>query len=123
MTGSSGAVVVAGPPGIGKSALLDYAVNQATQFRILRVAGVESETAFGYAGVHQLVGPVLDHSGALVDPQRDALDAALGRVEHTPFDPFIVVLAVLSLLGEAARVQPVLAVVDDASGWTTSRQR
>ncbi len=114
VTGSSGAVVVAGPPGIGKSALLDYAVNQATQFRILRVAGVESETAFGYAGVHQLVGPVLDHSGALVDPQRDALDAALGRVEHTPFDPFIVALAVLSLLGEAARVQPVLAVVDDA---------
>ena len=89
-------------------------MEQAAQFRILRVTGVESETAFGYAGVHQLVGPILDHAGALVDPQRDALDAALGRVEHAPFDPFIVALAVLSLLGEAARVQPVLAVVDDA---------
>ena len=113
-TGSSGAVVVAGPPGIGKSALLDYAVEQAAPFRILRVAGVESETAFGYAGVHQLVGPILDHAGALADPQRDALDAALGRIEHPRFDPFVVVLAVLSLLGAAARAQPVLAVVDDA---------
>ena len=94
MTGSSGAVVVADHPGIGKSALLDYAVNQATQFRILRVTGVESETAFGYAGVHQFVGPILDHAGALVDPQRDTLDAALGRAEHAPYDPFIVALAV-----------------------------
>jgi DNA-binding CsgD family transcriptional regulator len=113
-TGSSGAVVVSGPPGIGKSALLDYAVHRAAQFRILRVAGVESEMAFGYAGVHQLVGPMLDHIGALVGPQRHALDAALGRVEHAEFDPFVVALAVLSLLSEVSRAQPVLAVVDDA---------
>ncbi|MGE0510207.1 MAG: AAA family ATPase [Acidimicrobiia bacterium] len=113
-TGSSGVVVVAGPPGIGKSALLDYAVKRAAPFRILRVAGVESEMAFGYAGVHQLVRPILDHIGDLADPQRNALEAALGRVEHAQFDPFVVALAVLSLLGEAARAQPVLAVVDDA---------
>lgn len=113
-TGSSGAVVLSGPPGIGKSTLLDYAVHRAAHFRILRVAGVESEMAFGYAGVHQLVSPILDQIGALADPQRDALDAALGRVEHAEFDRFVVALAVLSLLGEASRVQPVLAVVDDA---------
>jgi len=69
-TGSSGVVVVAGPPGVGKTALLDHAVHRAAQFRILRVAGVESETAFAYAGVHQLVGPILDHVGTLADPQR-----------------------------------------------------
>ncbi|HSB87114.1 MAG TPA: ATP-binding protein, partial [Ilumatobacteraceae bacterium] len=112
--GASGTIVVDGPPGIGKTALLEYAVHRAVQFRILRVAGVESEMAFGYAGVHQLVGPILDHIGALADPQRDALDAALGRVEHPEFDPFIVALAVLSLLAEAALAQPVLIVVDDA---------
>ena len=54
----SGALVLAGPPGIGKSALLQYAIDSASAFRVLRVTGVESEMAFGYAGVHQLVLPM-----------------------------------------------------------------
>ena len=113
-TGSSGVLVVTGPPGIGKSTLLDDAVGRAGGFRLARVSGVESEIGFGYAGVHQLVGPFLDHIDKLARPQRDALDAALGRVRHAEFDPFVVALAVLSLLGEAARAQPVLVIVDDA---------
>jgi DNA-binding CsgD family transcriptional regulator len=113
-TGSSSALVVSGPPGIGKTALLRYAVGRATRFRVLSVVGVESEITFGYAGVHQLVSPLIDHMDVLAAPQRNALDVALGRVEHRDFDPFLVALAVLSLLGEASRTQPLLAVVDDA---------
>ena len=56
----SGALVLAGPPGIGKSTLVQYAIDSASGFRVLRVTGVESEMAFGYAGVHQLVLPILD---------------------------------------------------------------
>ncbi len=70
--------------------------------------------AFGYAGVHQVVLPILDHVGELPAPQRAALDAALGRVQHDALDPFLVGLAVLSLVAEAARAQPLLVVIDDA---------
>ena len=91
-----------------------YAIDAASEFRVLRVAGVESEMAFGYAGVHQLVLPILDRLDELPEPQRAALDAVLGRVQHDALDPFLVGLAVLSLVAEAARDQPVLVVIDDA---------
>jgi DNA-binding CsgD family transcriptional regulator len=112
--GRSTAVVLAGPPGIGKSSLVQYAIESARGFQVLRVTGVESEMAFGYAGVHQLVLPILDALPELPDPQRAALDAALGRVQHGQLDPFLAGLAVLNLVAEAARAQPVLIVVDDA---------
>jgi DNA-binding CsgD family transcriptional regulator len=110
----SGALVVAGPPGIGKSMLVQYAIDSAPGFRILRIAGVESEMALGYAGVHQLVLPILDGLPRLPEPQRRALDAVLGRTQRDPIDPFLVGLAVLSLVADAATVQPVLVVIDDA---------
>ena len=104
----------AGPPGIGKSALVQYAIDVASEFRVVRIAGVESEMAFGYAGVHQLVLPLLDCVGELAEPQRVALDAILeGRALHDALDPFLVGLAVLSLVADAARAQPVLVVIDD----------
>ena len=110
----SGALVLAGPPGIGKSALVQYAIDSACGFRVLRVTGVESEMAFGYAGVHQLVLPILESARHLPEPQRAALDAVLGTVQHDALDPFLAGLAVLSLVAEAARDQSVLIVVDDA---------
>ncbi len=110
----SGALVLAGPPGIGKSALVQYAIDSACGFRVLRVSGVESEMAFGYAGVHQLVLPILESVHQLPEPQRDALDAVIGTVQHDALDPFLAGLAVLSLVAEAARDQSVLIVVDDA---------
>jgi DNA-binding NarL/FixJ family response regulator len=112
--GESGALLFAGPPGIGKSALVRYAIDVASGFRLVRIAGVESEMAFGYAGVHQLVLPLFDCVGELAEPQRVALDAILeGRVQHDALDPFLVGLAVLSLVADAARAQPVLVVIDD----------
>jgi DNA-binding NarL/FixJ family response regulator len=112
--GQSGVLVLAGPPGIGKSSLVRHAAESAPGFRVLRVTGVGSEMAFDYAGVHQLVRPILELSGELPEPQRLALDAALGRTPRDALDPFLVGLAVLSLVAEAARAEPVLIVVDDA---------
>ena len=112
--GQGGSLVLTGPAGIGKSALVHYAIDVASEFRVVRIAGVESEMAFGYAGVHQVVLPILDHLGELPAPQRVALDAALGRVQHDALDPFLVGLAVLSLVAEAARAQPLFVVIDDA---------
>ena len=112
--GRSAALVLTGPPGIGKSALLQYAIDSAFGFCVLRVTGAESETAFGYAGVHQLVLPILGSVRELPEPQRAVLDAVLGTVQHDALDPFLAGLAVLSLVAETARDQPVLVVVDDA---------
>ena len=109
-----GALVLAGPPGIGKSTLVQYAIDSAPGFRILRIAGVESEMALGYAGVHQLVLPILDGLRRLPEPQREAMDAVLGRTQHGAIDPFLVGLAVLSLVADAAAAQPVFVVIDDA---------
>ena len=109
-----GALVLAGPPGIGKSTLLQYAIDSAPGFRFLRIAGVESEMALGYAGVHQLVLPILDGLRQLPEPQREAMDAVLGRTQHGPIDPFLVGLAVLSVVADAATAQPVFVIIDDA---------
>ena len=112
--GQGGSLVLTGQPGIGKSALLRHAIDAASGFGVARSVGAESETAFPYAGVHQAVLPLLDHLGELPAAQRTALDAALGRVQDDALDPFLVGLAVLSLVAEAARSQPLLVVVDDA---------
>ena len=112
--GVAGALLLAGPPGIGKSALVQYAIHAASDFRVLHLVGVESEMTFGYAAVHQLVFLLLDCLAELPEPQRAVLDAVLGKAERSPLDPFLVGLAVLSLAEVAARAQPVLAVIDDA---------
>jgi len=88
--GQGGSLVVTGQPGIGKSALVQYAIDVASESRVVRMAGVESEMAFGYAGVHQVVLPMLDNFGELPTPQRAALDAALGQVSPDAPDPFLV---------------------------------
>ena len=113
--GTAGALLFRGPPGIGKSALVDYAIEVASGFRVVHVVGVESEMGFGYAAIHQLALLLHDCIDALADPQRTVLDAVLGvSAEHAALDPFRVGLAVLGLAEEAARAQPVLAVIDDA---------
>ena len=104
----------AGPAGIGKSALVDYAVDVASGFRVVRIVGVESEMGFGYAAVHQLALHLRDCVDALPEPQRAALEPSSVRTEHEALDPFRVGLAVLGLAEEAARAQPVLVVIDDA---------
>src|SRR5499427_1427690 len=112
--GQSGVLVVRGEPGVGKTALLDYAIESAANLRIARVSGVESEMELAYAGLQQLCAPMLDRLERLPGPQRDALGVAFGlRAGEAP-DRFLVGLAALSLLSEVAEKQPLLCVIDDA---------
>jgi DNA-binding CsgD family transcriptional regulator len=111
--GRSAVLVVRGEPGVGKSALLDYAVASAPELRCARAAGVESEMELAFAGLHQLCGPMLDRLGRLPGPQRDALRIAFGLESGPAPDRFLVGLAVLSLLSEAAGDRPLVCVVDD----------
>jgi DNA-binding CsgD family transcriptional regulator len=111
--GRSAALVVRGEAGVGKTALLDYAVESAPDLRSVRAAGAEPEAELAFAGLHQLCGPMLDRLGRLPGPQRDALRIAFGLEGGTAPDRFLVGLAVLSLLSEAARDRPLVCVVDD----------
>jgi DNA-binding CsgD family transcriptional regulator len=111
--GRSGALVIRGEPGIGKTALLEYAAEAADGMRVLRAAGVESESELPYAALHQLLRPVAADVDRLPEPQREALGAALGTVAGRP-DRFAVSVALLNLLAEAAEEQPLLCLVDDA---------
>ncbi|HEY6758897.1 MAG TPA: AAA family ATPase, partial [Baekduia sp.] len=112
--GTSGVLVVRGEAGVGKTALLDELERDAGGFRTARAVGVESEMELAYAGLHQLCAPALEHLDALPGPQRDALATAFGLSRQGPPDRFMVGLAVLSLLSDAAEGQPLLCVVDDA---------
>jgi AAA ATPase domain len=107
-------LVLRGEAGVGKTALLEYLLQAASGFRIARAAGVESEMEMAFAGLHQLCGPMLGHLDRLPRPQRDALRVAFGLSAGSPPDRFLVGLAVLSLVADAAEEQPVVCVVDDA---------
>jgi len=109
--GISGAVLLRGHAGVGKSALLDYAARHATGMTVLRATGVQSESELPYAGLHQMVRPVVDRIDALPDVQRDALRAALGLVRADGVNRLLVGAGLLTLLGELA--DGVLCVVDD----------
>jgi DNA-binding CsgD family transcriptional regulator len=111
--GRSGALVVRGEPGIGKSALLSYAEEHAEGMQILRARGVESETELSFAGLHQALRPVIDRLELLPAPQAAALATALGLAEARQADRFLIGAAVLSVLAEAAEERPVLCLVDD----------
>jgi hypothetical protein len=76
--GRSGALVVRGEAGVGKTALLDYAVGSAPDLRVIRAVGVESEMELAFAALHQLCGPMLDRLEGLPGPQRAALATAFG---------------------------------------------
>jgi DNA-binding CsgD family transcriptional regulator len=111
--GESQGLVVRGEPGVGKTALLDYLVEQASGCRVARVAGVEAEMELAFAGVHQLCAPMLHRLERLPAPQRAALRTAFGLGPGSAPDRFLVGLAVLSLLSEVAEEHPLLCLVDD----------
>ena len=111
--GESSVLVVRGEAGVGKTALLEYVADRASGCRILRVAGVESEMELAFAGLHQLCAPMLDRLDGLPGPQQDALRVALGLQDGAAPNRFLVALAVLSLLAEAAEAQPLVCLVDD----------
>src|SRR5580704_9267010 len=93
--GMGSALVLRGEPGIGKTALLEYAIESASGFRVARAVGVESEMELAFAAVHQLCVPVLDRMERLPGPQRDALGVAFGLRAGDAPDRFLVGLAVL----------------------------
>src|ERR1041384_1102577 len=112
--GQSRVLVLRGDAGVGKTALLRHLSTAATGCRLARAAGVESEMELAFAGLHALCAPVLGRVKQLPDPQRQALATALGLSAGPPPDRFMVGLAVLSLLADAAEEQPLVCIVDDA---------
>ena len=112
--GESRALVLGGEPGVGKTALLEYVVERASGCRVARAAGVESESELAFAGLHQLCAPMLDRLERLPVPQRAALGTVFGLSAGPAPDLFLVGLAVLSLLAEAAEERPLICLVDDA---------
>ena len=112
--GRSGVLVLTGPAGIGKTALLEHARAQAGGMRILSVAGVESESDLPYGALHALLRPVLDSIGELPVRQRDALSAALALSEAGDPDRLAASAGALTLLADVADVQPLVLLIDDA---------
>jgi DNA-binding CsgD family transcriptional regulator len=111
--GCGAALMLRGEPGVGKTALLSYAREGATGYRVLMATGVETEVDLPFAALHQLLGKELGRVDRLPAPQASAVRAAFGlaRAEHR--DSFLISLGVLGLLADAAEEQPALCVVDD----------
>jgi DNA-binding CsgD family transcriptional regulator len=112
--GRSGALVVLGEPGMGKTALLGEVATRADHARVLRIDGYESEAGIPYAGLHRLTLSLQEFMAELPSHHREALDIAVGRIVGAPPDRFLVGLGTLELLGAAATDRPTLCVVDDA---------
>ncbi|MFF0629548.1 AAA family ATPase [Streptomyces sp. NPDC004296] len=113
LRGESGALLLHGEAGIGKTALLDRAAARAQGLRVLRVEGIESEMELGFSGLHQLFLPVLQVLDRLPAPQAQALRSVFGLVDAPVRDRLTVALAALSVLAEAAADMPLLCLVDD----------
>src|SRR4051812_839112 len=113
-SGRSETLVLRGEAGIGKTALLEYAVESAPDLRVLRVVGVESEMELPFAALHQLCAPLHDWLDRLPGPQRNALATTFGLSAGPVPDLLFIGVATLSLLSEAAERRPLLCVIDDA---------
>jgi DNA-binding CsgD family transcriptional regulator len=114
--GSAGsAIAVYGEPGIGKSVLLEAAARHGQEggLLVLRATGVEAESQLPFAGLHELLRPVLGAADALAPPQRRALLSAFGIEEEGSPEPFLIGLAALNVLAGMAARQPVAVIVDD----------
>jgi DNA-binding CsgD family transcriptional regulator len=112
--GRGGVLVVHGEAGVGKTALLEYSAQAGRDFRFARTVGVEAEMEIPFAAAQQLCSPFLDLVDRLAQPQLEALGVAFGLRSGPAPDRFLVGLAILGLLAEAAEEQPLLCVVDDA---------
>ena len=107
-------MVLLGDAGMGKTRLLEHAVDSAPNLRWAWVSGVEAERDLGFAALHRLLRPFLSRRSQLPEPQRDALGSAFGLQAGMPADRFMVGLACLTLLADAATERRLMCVIDDA---------
>jgi DNA-binding CsgD family transcriptional regulator len=119
--GASRVLILRGDAGVGKSALLGYLSDRLASeagrggaWRVASVVGVESEMELAYSGLHQLCAPLLDQLDELPPPQRDALGTVFGLSAGPAPDRFLVGLATLTLVAQAAEQQPLACIIDDA---------
>jgi DNA-binding CsgD family transcriptional regulator len=112
--GRSGVLVISGEAGVGKTALLTDLASRAAGLRTIHISGAESEMEMAFACLHQLCVPLLGRIERLPSPQRNALQVALGLSDGQTPDRFLVGLAVLTLIGEAATERPIVCIIDDA---------
>ncbi|HET7856158.1 MAG TPA: AAA family ATPase [Gaiellaceae bacterium] len=112
--GRSGALVLRGEAGMGKTALLDYAAEHAEGMTVVRALGVEYEFELQFSGLLELMRPLLEHLPEIPPQQAEALRSALGLGEPKPYERFTICAATLSLIAAAAETNPLLILVDDA---------
>ena len=121
--GNSGALVLRGEAGVGKTALLDPAIASASDLMVVRAVGVESEMELAYATLHQLCASLLDRLDRIPAPQREALETTFGLREGPVPDRFLVGLATLGLLSESAQERPLVCGSTTRSGSTEPRRK
>jgi len=112
--GTSATLALAGEPGIGKTALLGYAAEQAAGMQLLRARGIESEAQIPFGSLLELIRPALLMLEKIPEPQAAALEGALALRPGAAHDRFAVGAATLSLLAAYAEQAPVAVLVDDA---------
>lgn len=112
-SGASAVLAISGEAGSGKSALIADTVERATDFRRLETRGVESEAEFAFSGLHDLLGPILDHRAQLPETQRAALEGALALGPSGGGDALGIAAATLAMISTAAETDPLLLVVED----------
>ena len=112
--GGGATLLLVGAPGVGKTTLLDYAAASAGGLTVLRACGAEFEAPFAWAGLHQLLWPIAGQLDSLPGEQAAALRGALRLGPATGDDPFLVSLALLTLLSQAAVGSGLIGLVDDA---------
>ena len=120
--GEGGALVIRGEAGIGKTALLQYALSQTADMRVLSAAGIESEAELAFGGLLELLRPILAQLEALPPPQAQALGGALALGPSEDVERFAVAAGVLNLVVAAAADQPLLGVIDDVQ-WLDTASR
>jgi DNA-binding CsgD family transcriptional regulator len=111
--GRSGALLVRGEPGIGKTSLLLHARAAASDMRVLVARGIQAESELPFSGLADLAGPLLDLRERLPSAQSMALGQALALEDGGTPARFAVPAALLGLLATAAEEGPVLVLADD----------
>ena len=117
--GRSGALIIEGQPGIGKTALLEHARDCAHDFTVLHAVGVQSEARLAFSGLLDLLRPIIGELPAVPAAQVEPLRRALGLVERASVDLYLAYAGMLHLLAAAAEARPLLCLVDDAH-WLDS---